>query len=290
MFIDIHVHAQRIPGPPRNGKPAFATPEQLIQRYNNIDVETAVLLPEVSPECCLSPQSNEDILEACERHPGRFIPFCNIDPRNISNSPDAPLDELLRYYKERGCKGVGEVASNLPFDHPLVENLFKHCEAVGMPVLFHIAPQIGGCYGLYDEPGLPLLEKMLAKFPDLIFLGHSQPFWAEIAVLDDVNARNDYPAGEVVEGVVPRLMRQYTNLHGDLSAGSGHNALSRDPRYAARFLEEFQDRLYFGTDICAPDTPTPLVGFLHNMHNDGAISDTVFEKVTRGNAKRLLGL
>lgn len=41
MFIDIHVHTRVIPGPPRLGKPAYATPEQLLERYNDINVEAA---------------------------------------------------------------------------------------------------------------------------------------------------------------------------------------------------------------------------------------------------------
>jgi predicted TIM-barrel fold metal-dependent hydrolase len=77
---------------------------------------------------------------------------------------------------------------------------------------------------------------------------------------------------------------------GDLSAGSGYNALARDEEYAVQFLNEFQDRLFFGTDICAPDTPTPLVDFLLRLRDEKKISETVFEKVARGNAKRLFGL
>ena len=45
MFIDIHAHVRRLPGPLRGGKPAYATPEQLLARYDTIGVERAVLLP-----------------------------------------------------------------------------------------------------------------------------------------------------------------------------------------------------------------------------------------------------
>jgi len=291
MFIDIHGHTQRLIGPLRNGAPAFTSPEDLIARHDAVGIETAVLLPIVSPEFFFIPHSSDEIIEISERFPGRFVPFCNVDPRAVANTSDAPLDQLLSHYKECGCRGVGEVTANLPFDHPMVWNLFKHCEALDLPLLFHIAPQIGGCYGLYDDPGLPLLEKSLARFPKMIFIGHSQPFWAEIAELDDPADRNGYPTGPVTkEGAVSRLMRQYPNLHCDLSAGSGHNALNRDPDYAARFLDEFQDRLYFGTDICAPGTPTPLVDFLLMMRDENRISEQVFQKVARENAAKLLGL
>lgn len=291
MFIDIHVHTRTIPGPPRGLKPSYATPEQLLARYEPIGVEAAVLLPGVSPECCYVPQSNQEILEVCQRHPGRFIPFCNVDPRAMTNSSDAPLGDILDFYRGQGCKGIGEVTANLPFLNPMVQNLFKHVERVGFPLTFHIAAQIGGIYGLYDDPGLPQLDFSLARFPKLIFLGHSQTFWAEMGRLEKPGDRYGYPRYPISEeGVVPKLFRQYPNLYGDLSAGSGCNALKRDPDHAVKFLNEFQDRLLFGTDICAPDTPTPLVDFLLELRQSGRISETVFQKVARGNALRLLKL
>ena len=62
MFIDIHVHTRRIPGPPRDDGSTYATPEQLIKRYEEIGVEKAVLLPSVSPECAFVPQSSQKLL------------------------------------------------------------------------------------------------------------------------------------------------------------------------------------------------------------------------------------
>ena len=80
---------------------------------------------------------------------------------------------------------------------------------------------------------------------------------------------------------MPKLFRRYENLYGDLSAMSGYNALARDREYAVQFLNEFQDRLMFGTDICAPDTPTPLVDFLLQLRDEKLISEEVFRKVAR---------
>jgi len=291
MFIDIHGHVRRIPGFPRGQKPAYCTPEQLLARHDELGIERGVLLPGVPPESSRVPQSNEEVLELAEQYAGRFIPFCNVDPRAMTNSPFAPLDEMLAYYKEQGCKGLGEATANLPFLDPLHQNLFRCLEKVGLPITFHIAAQIGGTYGIYDDPGLPQLERTLTAFPDLIFLAHSTAFWAEMAPLEKPGDRYGYPPYPVrEEGVVPRLFRTYPNLHGDLSAGSGYNALARDPDYAVSFLDEFQDRLLFGTDITAPDTPAPLAAFLLRLRDEGRISAAVFEKVARGNAIRLLGL
>ena len=291
MFIDIHVHINAEPAPLRWGtQSTYSPPEYILRRYDMLGIEQAIVLPTVNPECASQIQSCEEVLAIAEAFPGRFVPFCNIDPRQDTNDAKANLRHLVAYYKSRGCRGCGEVCANLPFDNPMMENLFAACQDNAIPLTFHIAPQIGGCYGIYDDPGLPKLEGALKKFPDLVFLGHSQCFWAEISSLEGVDNRNSYPKGPVTEGRVVELMRRYPNLHGDLSAGSGCNAVSRDEAFGVRFLEEFQDRLYFGTDICHLDTDTPLVDFLLKLRDEKKISESVFQKVARENAIRLLDI
>ncbi len=293
MFIDVHGHTRMFPGPPRDERreTPYTMPEDLIKRHDAVGIEKGILLPGVSPECVFAPQANEEIIEICRKYPGRFVPFCNLDPRAMTNSPDAPLGKILRYYRDLGCKGVGEVTANLPFGDLMVQNLFKHVQEVGFPLTFHISAKIGGTYGLYDDPGLPQLERSLQTFPDLKFFGHSQVFWAEMSPLATPADRDGYPNYPVKEeGVIPKLFRRYPNLYGDLSANSGCNALARDPDYAAKFLDEFQDRLMFGTDICAPGTPTPLVDLLLKFRDEKRISEEIFQKVARENVIRLLEL
>ncbi len=295
MFIDIHVHTRRIPAFPRilGDHLTYATPEELIAAYDRIGIEAAVLLPGVNPECCHGPQSNEEVLELAEKYRGRFIPFCNMDPRALSNSPRAPFGDFFKYYRDKGCKGIGEVCANLRILDPLVQNLFKGAEEAGLPLTFHLSPFLGYSYGLVDESGLPGLEESLKRFPNLKFFGHSQTFWAEMGKVTSVDARMGYPSGLITEeGRVAILMRQYPNLYGDLSAGSGCNALKRDRAYAVKFLHEYQDRLFVGTDICQPTIPTlkPLAEFLLDLKEKGEISDTIFRKVARENAVRVLGL
>lgn len=290
MFIDVHVHAVRIHGMQRWEIPWMSTPAELIERYDQLGIERAIILPVVNPECNCGIQAVEDIIEMAQNNP-RFIPFCNIDPRSIENSYTAPLGEWMQYYKKQGCKGIGEVCANLPFLDPLAQNLFRHAEENELPVTFHISAEIGNNYGLYDDPGLPQLEECLKRFPSLKFFGHSQTFWAEIAELNSVFDRYGWPKYPVKkEGAVPRLMRKYENLYGDLSAGSGWGALSRDEKYGAKFMEEFQDRLMFGTDICTPGGEMPLVEFMIKMRDENKISETVFQKIARENAIRILSL
>ncbi|MHB1151346.1 MAG: amidohydrolase family protein [Eubacteriales bacterium] len=298
MFIDIHAHAYRKPVP---HIVQFCTAEELIKMYDELGIEKGVLLPIVSPEIYL-PQANEDILDMAEKYPDRLIPFCNIDPRAMTNSADAPLDKLLSYYKEKGCKGLGEVMLNVPLMDPMVQNLFRHAENVGLPVIFDGSDQVGGDFGLYDDPGLPQLEHTLQRFPDLIIFGHGPVFWSEIGRLETPGERaiifnlkghqvGRLPGGRIKnEGVVPILFRRYPNLYGDLSDYTAYNAFARDDEYGPKFLTEFQDRIFFGTDICFPGMEIPMIDLLVNWRDTGKISGNVFQKVARENAVKLLGL
>ncbi|MBN2449924.1 MAG: amidohydrolase family protein [Lentisphaeria bacterium] len=297
MFVDMHCHAYRRPPPVY----PFQTPEQVLCRYDALGIEKGALLPVVSPEIYL-PQANEDILDMVTEHPDRFFAFCNIDPRAMTNSARAPLGDLLRHYRDRGCRGLGEVMPNLPLMHPMVQNLLYHAESVGLPVVFDGSDQTEGDFGLYDDPGLPQLEHTLQRFPDLILFGHGPVFWSEIGRLETPGERASVfrlqggqvgcrPSGPIrEEGVVPKLLRRYPNLYGDLSDRNPYLALTRDPEYGPRFLTEFQDRLLFGTDLCSPQMPVPLVDLLLEWRDTGKITPDVFHKVARGNAIRVFGL
>lgn len=289
--IDIHVHTRMFKGIPRHDGNTFASPGELIDMYKMLGIEKGVILPSGAIECEFQPQSNEEVMAIVEKYPKHFGWFCNIHPQMGGNLSNYNLSYFISYYKDKGAKGLGEVTANFYFDDPFAQNLFYHCQKNEMPLIFHIAPQIGGYYGLADEVGLPRLEKMLAQFPNLIFIGHSQPFWAEIGNDVTEENRNGYPKGKIVkEGRIVELMKKYPNLHGDLSAGSGYNAVTRDPEFGYDFLEEFQDRLYFGTDICAPENDMRLSFWLDDAVQAGKISRAAYEKVSRENAINNIGI
>ena len=292
MLIDIHVHTTNIAGEGlhRPGGSRFPNPSQLLGMMDAAGIDMAVLMCTVSPECRYCFVLPEEVLNICAKRPDRLVPFANLDPRMLANSAESDFRDLLRHYKWAGCKGIGEYMPNLPFDDPLNMNLLKQVEEVGFPMTFHIAPQIGGCYGCFDELGLPRLEHVLREFPDLVLLAHSQPFWAEIDAGVTEESRSGYPTGPVRPGRVVDLMREYPNLHGDLSANSGYNAISRDPDFGGEFLEEFQDRLYFGTDIANFPQELPIVGHFAELKRSGVISRSAYEKIRWRNAARLLRL
>lgn len=293
--IDIHAHASlfsdMIPPEPSTGQP-YCSGEQVLDFYDRLDIQKGVLLPIVSPEGGLATMSNEECKIISDRYPDRFMWFCNVDPRSMHNDAACNLGYMLEHYQRMGARGVGEMTSNIYVDDPKMQNLWAYCQMNSLPLLFHLSPKIGFNYGMVDDLGLPRLEKMLKKHPRLKVIGHSQPFWAEMSADLSEDKRNGYPTGKVIPGRLVQLMRECENLYCDLSAGSGANALTRDPENAVSFLNEFQDRVLYGCDICAAGNthPFPFREFLDNLKDSGAISETVYRKVCRDNAAKLLEL
>ena len=185
-FIDIHVHTSK-PRHPKVTRPNgshYPSPRTLIEMMDGAGIDLAVVQAHVSPECSHTIVTTEEVLEICGQYPGRLVPFCNLDPRFLNNSPK----------------------------------------------------------------------------------------------------------GKVTPGRVVELMRRYPNLHGDLSAGSGFTAISRDPKFGYKFMEEFQDRLYWATDIANDPQNLPIVDYFLKLKAEKPISAAAYEKITWRNADRLLKL
>jgi len=81
-------------------------------------------------------------------------------------------------------------------------------------------------------------------------------------------------------------METYPNIFGDLSAGSGANAIGRDREFGAEFLIRRQDRLLFGTDYLQPGQAVPQFELLESFK----LPYDVATKIYRGNAERVLKL
>jgi len=275
-FIDTHMHVGRL----RVDHPP-ATPEDLIGKMDELGIERTVLLPIENPEELDYYVTTEMVLDVVALYPARFIPFCNVDPRHRYPGRFDPRS-ILEEYVRRGCKGFGENLAGIAVDDEMNQVLFAACGELGLPMVMHFDYHINR-----DGVGFPGLERMLQEYPETIFIGHGPHFWAEISA--DVSAENlsGYPKGPVVPtGTIDRLLSEYPNLYADLSAGSGNNALTRDPDFARDFLERHQAKLLFGTDFLQPGQEVPNADTLRNS----GISEAAMAKIGRLNAMRLLKL
>lgn len=294
--IDIHIHTDE--HSIQIGDKRIPSVDELANDiYVDLKVDKGVIMTTIDNNCSdpetlekLCEEANQKSYELATKYPDLLDWFCYIDPRIGSNSAETDFSPYLEKYKKMGAKGLGEIFANIYFDDPRVENLLSYCEKYDMPILFHLSPSVGGPYGIVDDLGLPRLAKMLKKFPNLKFIGHSQLFWSEISSDVTEEIRNDYPTGPVIPGRIVELLRKYPNLYADLSANSGYTAISRDPDFGYSFLEEFQDRLMYGTDYLIPRGGINLTKFLDDAVAKGHISKVAYEKIIGKNAIELLNI
>lgn len=213
-----------------------------------------------------------------EKHPDLFVPFCNEVP-----DLDGATDRLEKWL-ERGARGIGEVKFHLDCDSAPLRRVYDVAKAYGVPVLLHFQ------HGTYNM-GFDRFHKILEAYPEVTFFGHAQTMWGHIDAEHDPEVM--YPKGPVTPGgLTDRYLADYPNFYGDLSAGSGRNALDRDPEHAAAFLDRHQNKLCLGTD-CAD-----AVGTGKKCSGSGQIANVrrfapdaeAQAKIFAGNAKKLIDL
>ena len=295
MIIDIHTHITF------EGFPEFSTmldrepftADILLKRMDMEGIDKSVLLPLINPECLdtFAVSGNQECLEAARKHPDRFIPFCVIDPRSRMNASEKEFMRLLNVYKELGCKGIGEMCASLCIDDIRYQRLFHCAGEAGMPIIFHFQPEGSTSYGAIDDLGLPRLERMVKMFSKTIFAGHSPCFWNEISADVSNENRAGYVKGKIVEkGHLWTMFAENKNLYGDISAGSAHCALSRDPAVGYEFLEKFNTQIMFGTDrfTSATEPVPPILGFIKDGLAEKRISQSAYENIMHCNAERIL--
>lgn len=275
--IDIHTHL----GQTWNTTTPLSA-EELLRWMDAHDIAQAAVLPLVSPESSSYLLTTDFVLEQTKQHRDRLLPFCCLDPRTSYNGGAKGLLEMLRRWVDAGVRGFGEHKTGVPIDDPRNQKLFAACAELKLPVLFHMDNLRNT-----DTPGLPGLAKMLAMFPAVNFIGHAQGWWASISGGVQQADLDAYPKGAVqVGGAIDALMEKFPNIYGDLSAGSGANAIARDEAFGREFLLRRADRLLFGTDFLSPGQAVPQFELFDKLK----LPTEALDKIQHGNARRLLGI
>ena len=238
----------------------------------------------------------EAVLEACDRYRGILLPWCAPDPA-VPGAVDR-----LRQYHARGCVGCGELKTRLRWDDQRLDCYLETVAELGFPLIFHMeAPQTlirprhildrvllrlgfkpGGACSEFPGylPDFDGLAQRFDQFPSIQFVGHGPLFWKGI----DHNWEQEealFPDTPVsAPGITVQLLEKYPNMNADLSGRSGYNALARDPIFATRFIDRFQDRILYGTD----NMDLGLMQLLRSLDLPGQTLDKVFGT----NAERLL--
>jgi len=179
---------------------------------------------------------NEPAAALAAKYPDKFIYFCN----EVPDLPEAK--STIEKWLKKDARGIGEQKFHLEVDSKDMQLIYQIAKEFDVPVLMHIQHN---SYNL----GFERFHKMLEKYPTVTFIGHAQTWWGNVDKNHDQKAM--YPKGKITPGgLTDKLLADYPNIYGDLSAGSGHNAFKRDEQQGAAFLHRHQDKLCLGTD-CA---------------------------------------
>jgi predicted TIM-barrel fold metal-dependent hydrolase len=192
--------------------------------------------------------------------------------------------EIEKYLK-LGAVVIAEQKFGVHCDSPEMQKIYELAEARRVPVLMHWQ------FDMYNY-GLERFGTMLAKYPKVNFIGHAQTWWANIDRNYDTG-QGQYPKGLVTRGgLTDRYLSDYSNMYGDLSAGSGLNALTRDEDFARDFVKRHQNKLLFGSDCTDADGvgATCLGAQILAAVRRLAESKAVERKLLYENAKRMFRL
>jgi predicted TIM-barrel fold metal-dependent hydrolase len=234
--IDIHQHTNY------SGR----SDEQLIAHQKTMGVTKTILLPAGTPAERPSTHEgksnglaaqcggNQSVLDLTRREPKQFLFGAN----EVTDLPTA-RQEIEKYLKLGGII-IGEQKFSVNCDSKEIEVVAGLAQEYGVPVLMHFQ------HGMYNL-GIERFHKILEKFPRANFIGHAQTWWGNVDRNLDQTVL--YPKTKVAPGgITDRLLSDYPNMFGDMSAGSGLNSMLRDEDQARGFLDRHQNKLLFGSD------------------------------------------
>ncbi len=266
-IIDIHQHTHY------SGR----SDAELIAHQRTMGISQTVLLPAGSRYgLAVDAGGNDTVVAIARQYPKEYVFFAN-------ELPDIPQARaVLQKYLNMGAKGIGEQKFPIEADSAPIDLVAEIAHYYDVPVLLHFE------FGTYNL-GFERFHKVLERFPQVTFIGHAQTWWGNID--KSLDPRVMYPKTPVTPGgLTDRWLSDYPNMYGDMSAGSGLNALLRDEEHARGFLKRHQDKLLYGSDCSDRDgqgdkcSGSQQIAAIRRLAPDAQ----AIRKIFYGNAARLL--
>jgi predicted TIM-barrel fold metal-dependent hydrolase len=213
--------------------------EVLLEINKELGIEKTVLVGSSDKTIYLHPtfknydENNDELLKIRAKYPDEFEVLCT----TYWNDPDQ-VAKIEECYK-RGAIGVKLYNGHgnfyeIPLDDPKMIPVYQYIQDNGLLLLFHVN----------SNKYLDEFERVLQKFPDMKTIC---PHFCLISRKLDV---------------LSELMDKYPNLYTDTSFGyieytaAGFNRFSKDPNRFQKFMDQYQDRIFFGTDQVVTNVKT----------------------------------
>jgi predicted TIM-barrel fold metal-dependent hydrolase len=244
-------------------KAKLVTAEELVNAMDDAEVDQAVVLNAGWTTNGLCKETNDYILDAAVRFPGRLIPFCTVQLRETEKAV-VELERCIR----GGARGLGEMrADEQGFDladrtrlQPVMEIIQKH----DLIFCTHSSEPVGHMYPGKGRIFPPQLLGLAAEYPDVRIVcahwGGGLPFY----------------------GLMPEVMNTLENVWFDTAASP--YLYNRGIYRLVTSVIGFSKVLY-GSDY-------PLIGFKRATGEvrDSGLTDEMIAGVLGENARRLLTL
>jgi len=190
-------------------------------------------------------KNNQEILTIKAKYPDKFEVLCTIDPR------DGQKLEKLKDCIKNGSKGLklynGHYALFYdelgPLNRTEMDEVYDYSEKNNIPILFHVNV---GKENLLEE-----FEAILKKYPNLV-----------------INCPH-FCLSSIKLSRLKYLFDTYPNVYTDVSFGffvqAGLERISENTTKYAQLIEQYKDRLMFGTDMVVTSNKRKTVDWIYNL-------------------------
>jgi len=192
-------------------------------------------------------ENNSTIVKISRENPDEFAALVTMDPRDENKL------KKLKKYIEDGAAGVKlynghgnfyDLFFNMPLDEPSMMEVYKYCEKENIPILHHVNT------GRF----LKEMEHICQEFPNLVqIIPHFMLSSSNLSRLT-------------------RLMDTYPELYTDISFGhpdflvAGFMRISNNNVAFREFMNKYQDRINFGTDLVVTTYKAKTRAYIDDVH------------------------
>lgn len=254
-FIDIHGHQYRMPE--QDLAPVVAAMDTLNMAIMiNLSGRSGELL-------------QKSVKNIADHFPNRFVVFANIDFEGVGqpNWTQNAVEQLekdvkagargLKIYKSLGMRYKDTEGNRVAVDDVRLDPIWAKCGELGIPVLIHSADpkSFWDAYDTDNERWLELKthprrkrgEDNPAPWEQIIAEQHAM--FKKHPETTFINAHMGWYANDL--GYLSTLMEEMPNMYVEIGAIIAE--LGRQPRFAKKFFEKYQDRILFGKDSWKPN-------------------------------------
>ena len=253
-FIDVHSHQWNM------------KKEDLDRLVKNMDSLNMAVLVNLSGRGGKKLKDMADNIKAS--YPNRFVVFTNINIRSIDD-PDwteSTVQQIeydvengakgLKIYKSQGMTNKDSSGNRISIDDPRIDPIWAKCGELGIPVLIHSADP-KPFWQPHDQNNERWLELKLRPRRKR---GPEDASWEQI-IAEQHNIFKRHPNTTFIAahmGWFPndlqklgQLLDEMPNMYVEIGAVIAE--LGRQPRYALKFFDKYQDRVLFGKDSWKPE-------------------------------------